>query len=97
MNKYLGAGLVTAAVGAVGSLIGMGYQYAYRKGKKTGAKEKEDEILNDCVYYVALNRIEEFANDIMEMEGVNEDYPLLIIRSDKYDYLHDTDPKRKPE
>ena len=64
---------------------------AFIFGKKKGAKEREKEILIDYVWYIPVKDLAEFAREAMEERGVEEDYPLLVIRSDKYDYIEGDD------
>lgn len=67
--------------------MGIGYLIFFKRGFKSGAKEREREILMDYLWYIPMNQVADFAREAMEEKGVRDDYPLLIIRSDKYDYI----------
>lgn len=92
LNKTSKTGLTVSAISALGSLFGLGYWFAYKKGRRAGARNREKEILIDYTSYIPLGEIGNFARELMD-EGVSEDFPMLVIRSDKYDYLDETDPK----
>ena len=67
----------------IGTGVGIGYMIFY----KMGAKAREREILMDYTWYIPVKDLAEFAREAIEDRGVEEDYPLLVIRSDKYDYI----------
>ena len=78
----------------VGLIIVIGVACAfifYKIGMKRGAKEREKELLIDYVWYIPLKDVASFAEELMEDQGVEGEYPLLIIRSDKYDYIEGDD------
>lgn len=91
LKKTVEVGLITGTFAALSTLAGFGFRRAYRKGRRDGARNREKEILIDYVSYIPLGNVREFAEELME-NGVSEDYPMLVIRSDKYDYLDETDP-----
>ena len=96
--------LAYTGFGALGALAGWmagkknglaeGERKGLETGRKEGAKSRENEILTDCVYYVPISRLDEFAQSMLEDEDVTEDYPLLVFRSDKYDYTNGVDLKK---
>ena len=71
----------------IGAGVGIGYLIFFKKGCKVGAKTREQEILLDYTWYIPVKDLAEFAREAIEERGVEEDYPLLVIRSDKYDYI----------
>lgn len=91
MKKSVEVGLIMETFAALTTLAGVGLWHIYRKGCRDGAKNREKEILIDYVSYIPLSEIGDVAESLME-DGVSEDYPMLVIRSDKYDYLDETDP-----
>ena len=68
----------------VGALFGFaGYKYGYKKGNL----DRKNEILLEYTSYIPLGNVEQFAREMMEEEGLSENFPLLFIMPDKYDYL----------
>lgn len=63
------------------------YMIFYKKGKK----DREKEILIDYVWYIPIKDLPDYAHELMEDKGVEGEWPLLVIRSDKYDYIEGDD------
>ncbi len=59
----------------------------YEKGRKAGAKAREEEIMTDCVQYLTLDETIQMCNDFIEEDGLSPDSPLLIVKASKYDYI----------
>jgi len=69
-------------------IIGAGCGFAgYKIGYKKGDEDRENQILQDFVSYIPLGRIGEIAEDLMENDGLSENFPMLVVMPDKYDYL----------
>ena len=83
--------LIVIAVVSLCIGIGIGYLIFFRMGKCAGSKAREKEILMDYVWYIPLRNVADFANELIEEKHVEGDYPLLVIRSDKYDYIDGDD------
>lgn len=96
--------LAYTGLGALGALAGWmagnknGLAEGERKGLETGrtedAKSRENEILTECVCYVPISRLDEFAQSMLEDEDVTGDHPLPVFRSDKYDCTNGVDLKK---
>ncbi len=96
--------LAYTGFGALGALAGWmagnknGLAEGEWKGLETGrtedAKSRENEILTECVCYVPISRLDEFAQSMLEEEDVTGDHPLPVFRSDKYDCTNGVDLKK---
>ena len=74
--------------------IGSAAGFACRKlGYKRGNQDRKNEILQEYTVYVPISRIGEVARELMEEDGLSENFPMLIIMPNKYDYLEGIDPE----
>ena len=80
MNLYLCIVLIVACSAASAYVT-------YKKGLRKGAKFREDEILNEYCVYIPVGEISELAKDLMEQDGYSENFPIMLIMPDKYDYI----------
>lgn len=69
--------IIGCAAGAAGYLLGL----------KKGKEDRKNQILREYTSYVPLGRVIHMAEEMMEEDGMSEDFPMLIIKPDKYDYL----------
>ncbi len=92
MDQVTVCSLAIAGACALVSGAWFGGRYLYKRGFRAGEKNREKEIFYDCVWYIPVGSLADFAREAIEERGVSEDYPLLVIRSDKYDYIDSTDP-----
>lgn len=63
-----------------------GGEKGFEVGRKVGAKAREKEILDEYVCYVPVGEVEAFVQTMLEEMDVSEDYPLLVVRAEKYDF-----------
>ncbi len=56
-------------------------------------KNREEQILQEFVSYIPLGSIGRIANELIEENGLSENFPMLVVMPDKYDYLEGIDPK----
>ena len=63
----------------------------WKLGYKRGNQDRKNEILQEYTVYVPICRIGEVARELMEEDGLSENFPMLIIMPSKYDYLEGVD------
>lgn len=71
------------------------YKIFYRKGFKRGEKFRENEILSEYCVYIPFGEVGDFVKELMEEDGYSENFPMLAIMPDKYDYLEGSIPQDK--
>lgn len=80
MNIYLAFGLIIIT-NAINHFM------SFRKGFKKGELFREKEILNEYCAYIPVGEIGEMADELMEEDGYSENFPIMLIMPDKYDYI----------
>ena len=86
MNVWLSAVLMLFA----GSLSGW---ICWKLGYKRGNVDRKNEILQEYTMYVPISRVGDVARELIEEDGLSENFPMLIISPSKYDYLDGVDPE----
>ena len=89
MNLWLAIGLIVL-FSALSFFAA--YKIFYRKGFKRGERFREDEILNEYCVYIPFGEVGDFAKELMEEDGYSENFPMLVIMPDKYNYLEGVVP-----
>ena len=86
MNVWLNIALLLFTGSAAGFAC-------WKLGYKRGNQDRKNEILQEYTVYVPICRIGEVARELMEEDGLSENFPMLIIMPSKYDYLEGVDSK----
>lgn len=92
MNIWLAIGLI---IGFSALSFYISYKIFYRKGFKKGEKFRENEILSEYCAYIPFGEVGDFVQELMDEHGYSENFPMLAIMPDKYDYLEGVEPPKQ--
>ena len=67
--------------------------FGWKFGYKRGNLDRKNEILQEYTTYVPLGNVGRIARELIEEDGLSENFPMLIIMPSKYDYLEGVDPE----
>ena len=67
--------------------------FGWKFGYKRGNLDRKNEILQEYTTYVPLGNVGRIARELIEEDGLSENFPMLIIMPSKYDYLEGIDPE----